>query len=262
MPVQQTDQSDFPRLTLSEVTVRFGGLTALEAVSLEVPAGAAVGVIGPNGAGKTTLFNTICGLVRPSSGTLRIDGGPFTPVPHRLASYSVARTLQGLGLFGGLSVLENVTAALARSGPGLSADLLALPGRRRAESAARDRAMQELEALGIAAYASALPDTLPYGVRKKTALARALVTDPRLLLLDEPAGGLGREDIEELSALIQGIPARGCSVLLVEHHVDMVMAVCDRIAVLDFGRVIAHGTPAEVRTDAAVTEAYLGAGAA
>ncbi|CEA08583.1 Lipopolysaccharide export system ATP-binding protein LptB [Arthrobacter saudimassiliensis] len=262
MHVQHTDRSEPPRLRLRNISVRFGGLTALDSVDLEVAPGRAAGVIGPNGAGKTTLFNTVCGLVRASSGTLELDGAAFTPVPHRLAPLGVSRTLQALGLFEGLTVLENVTAALRPAGTGFLRDLLALPGGARAEKAARERAMQELESLGIASHASALPATLPYGVRKKAALARALATDPRLLLLDEPAGGLGRDDIDELADLIRAIPGRGCSVVLVEHHVDLVMAVCDRITVLDFGRVIADGTAAAVREDPAVTDAYLGAGAA
>ena len=257
MQEQHTDRSEPPRLRLENITVRFGGLTALDAVSVDIPAGRIVGVMGPNGAGKTTLFNVICGVFAPSSGSLELDGHRFTPKPHRLTRHGVARTLQGLGLFPGLSVRQNVMAGLAatsRRGLGL----LALPQSVRDEKRLASRAMQSLDSLGVAGYADALPDTLPYGIRKKVALARALVSEPQLLLLDEPAGGLGHEDIEELAEIIRTVPGNGCSVVLVEHHVDLVMALCDRIAVLDFGRLIAEGTPAEIGADPAVADAYLG----
>jgi branched-chain amino acid transport system ATP-binding protein len=234
-----------PRLAVHGLTVRFGGLTALTDVSLHVDDGEVVGLIGPNGAGKTTLFNAVCGLVAPTAGTVSLAGatGPQpTPRPSRLVGQGVARTLQGLGLFAGLSVLENVVAAS--------------PERRAAE---RLRAAQErLDDLGIGHLASTRPTTLPYPDQKKVALARALVSSPSLLLLDEPAGGLGTEDIAELASLVRQVAASGCAVLLVEHHVDFVMSVCDRVVVLDFGRVIASGSPAEVRDDPAVEEAYLG----
>jgi branched-chain amino acid transport system ATP-binding protein len=183
-------------LVLHQISVRFGGLVALDDVSLRVPPGRTVGVIGPNGAGKTTLFNVVCGFVAPTGGTLSFDGRPLRPRPHRLTRLGIARTLQGVGLFPSLTVLENV--------------LVATPG-------APDRAMAELERCGVAAQAGELPGRLPYAVRKRVALARALVSEPRLLLLDEPAGGLGAEEIEELSELVRGL---SCSVLLVEHHMD------------------------------------------
>ncbi|KAD3436369.1 ATP-binding cassette domain-containing protein [Arthrobacter yangruifuii] len=252
-----TDQSEPPGLRLDGITVRFGGLTALDAVSLDIPAGRIVGIMGPNGAGKTTLFNVICGVFPPTAGNLQLDGHGFTPKPHRLTRSGVARTLQGLGLFPGLTVLQNVTAGLAAdTRRGL--DLLALPGAVARENRLAARAMDALESLGVAGYAAALPDTLPYGICKKVALARALVSEPRLLLLDEPAGGLGHDDIEELAGIIRTVPSDGCSVILVEHHVDLVMEVCDRVAVLDFGRLIAEGTPAHIGADPAVADAYLG----
>ncbi|MEV8508709.1 ABC transporter ATP-binding protein [Actinoplanes sp. NPDC051475] len=224
-------------LALDQIGVRFGGLVALDGVSLRVPPGRTVGVIGPNGAGKTTLFNVVCGFVAPTSGSLTLDGRPLRPRPHRLVRHGIARTLQGVGLFSGLTVLENV--------------LVAAPG-------GTDRAMAALERCGVGPQAKDLPGKLPYALRKRVALARALVAEPRLLLLDEPAGGLGAEEIDELRELIDGLP---CSVLLVEHHMDLVMAVCDEILVLDFGRPVAYGTPAEIRTDEAVADAYLGAAA-
>ena len=231
MPTGEAD----PGLVLHQISVRFGGLVALDGVSLRVPPGRTVGVIGPNGAGKTTLFNVVCGFVAPTGGTLTFDGRPLRPRPHKLTRLGIARTLQGVGLFPSLTVLENV--------------LVAAPG-------AAERALAELERCGVAEHAGKLPGHLPYAVRKRVSLARALVSEPRLLLLDEPAGGLGAEEIEELRELITGLP---CSVLLVEHHMDLVMAVCDEILVLDFGKPVAHGTPDEIRTDEAVADAYLGA---
>ncbi|MFC7247889.1 ABC transporter ATP-binding protein [Catellatospora aurea] len=248
-------------LFLRGIGVRFGGLTALDDVSLEVAPGQVVGVIGPNGAGKTTLFNVVCGLVRPTSGALELNGERLTPAPHRLAGLGIARTLQGVGLFRGLTVLENVMAgATCTARAGFFSGLLGLPRSDRDERRLREEALALLDRFDVAAYAKALPGTLPYAVGKRVALARALAGRPRLLLLDEPAGGLGAQDIEELAALITTLPAEaGCSVMLVEHHMDLVMQVCDRIAVLDFGRLIATGTPQEVRDDPAVAEAYLGA---
>jgi branched-chain amino acid transport system ATP-binding protein len=247
-------------LELRGIGVNFGGLVALDDVSMTVQAGTVVGVIGPNGAGKTTLFNVVCGFVAPTAGTIVLDGSPLRPRPHALSSVGIVRTLQGVGLFRGISVLENVMAgATHTSKAGFFSALLGLPRSDRDERRLRDEAMTLLTELDVAAYAQAWPDTLPYAVRKRVALARALVARPRLLLLDEPAGGLGAEDIEELAALIVNLPARGTSVMLVEHHMDVVMKVCNHIVVLDFGRVIASGTPREVQQNPAVSEAYLGA---
>jgi branched-chain amino acid transport system ATP-binding protein len=244
-------------LAVRSVTVRFGGLVALDEVSLRVPPGEVVGVIGPNGAGKTTVFNVICGFVRPGSGSLTLDGVPLTARPHQLAGLGIARTLQGVGLFGGLTVLENVMAgATVAARTPFAAAALALPGSEREERRLREEAFTRLEELGIAGHADRMPATLPYPVQKRVTLARALAANPRLLLLDEPASGLGPEEVDELADLIRGLT---CTVMLVEHHMDLVMAVCDELVVLDFGRVIAGGTPDAVRDDPAVAEAYLGA---
>ncbi|HEY2439528.1 MAG TPA: ABC transporter ATP-binding protein [Solirubrobacteraceae bacterium] len=246
-------------LAVDEVSVSFGGITALDGVSLSVTKGEVLGVIGPNGAGKTTLFNVICGFVKPSSGTMSWHWKPLTRMrPHRLASLGIARTLQGVGLFAQLSVAENVMAGAERfRRTGVAGALLALPRADRDERALRERALAALERLGCADVAGRLPGELPYAVQKRVALARALVSEPELLLLDEPAGGL---DAAELSTLAQTIDALGGSiaVMLVDHHMDLVTSVCDRVVVLDFGRVIATGEPPAVREDPRVLEAYLG----
>jgi branched-chain amino acid transport system ATP-binding protein len=206
------------------------------------------------------VFNVVCGFVRPQSGTLTWHGKPFQPKPHRLTGLGIARTLQGVGLFAGLTVIENVMAgATHRAEAGIVDALLALPRGDREERRLRAEARDALDRLDVAEYAHKYPGTLPFAVTKRVALARALVSKPKLLLLDEPAGGLGAEDIAELATLIRALPAeQGCAVMLVEHHMDLVMQVCDRIVVLDFGRVIGAGTPQEIRDNPAVTEAYLG----
>jgi branched-chain amino acid transport system ATP-binding protein len=218
-----------------------------------------VGVIGPNGAGKTTLFNVICGFVRPSDGRLEFNGKPLRKHrSHDLARLGIARTLQGIGLFSGMTVLANVTAgATARAGAGLAAGLLVSPRSTREEASLRDSAMQVLTELRIADYANRMPGELPYAIQKQVALARALVNEPALLLLDEPASGLSEGEIAELGSLIRSLRAR-MGIVLVEHHMDFVMSVCDRIVVLNFGRVIASGTPEVVKADPLVTKAYLG----
>lgn len=247
------------RLSVREVTARFGGLTALDRVSFDVAPGEIVGLIGPNGAGKTTMFNIVCGLSRAKSGTVLIDGKP-RPRAHRLAASGVARTFQGLALFPGLTVRQNVMAGLSDGAPGVFSGMLGLPAGRRHLADAAARAHEALDGLGIADTADRHPDDLPYPIQKRVALARALVARPTLLLLDEPAGGLGEDEITELGELIRDVvresPETG--VLFVEHHVDLVMEVSDRIVVLDAGRVIAAGRPAEIRVDPAVAEAYLG----
>ena len=245
------------------LTVRFGGITALDAVSVELAGGEVLGVIGPNGAGKTTLFNVICGFVEAQSGTLEWKGREITKLStDRLAGLGIARTLQGVGLFPGLNVLENVMVGAQRfRRAGFLSALFALPRSDRDERALRERATQALEDLGCGDVATRLPHTLPYPTQKRVALARALVGEPELLMLDEPAGGLGADDLSELAERIRAL--RGSmAVMLVEHRMDLVMSVCDRVVVLDFGRVIAQGDPASVRRDEHVLEAYLGRGAA
>jgi branched-chain amino acid transport system ATP-binding protein len=246
-------------LTIRDVTVSFGGVTALDGVSVAVDTGEVLGIIGPNGAGKTTLFNVICGFVAPDSGALSWRGQPLDDVrPDRLAKLGIARTLQGVGLFAGLTALENVMVGAQRFRRGRFAGaLLALPGSDRDERRLRDRATAALERVGCGELGGRLPTTLPYAMQKRVALARALVCEPQLLLLDEPAGGLSAEELSELAKLIDSL-GNEIGVMLVDHHMDLVTSVCDRMVVLDFGRVIAAGSPPEVRQNPAVLDAYLG----
>jgi len=266
-------------LEVDSVTVRFGGVVALDRVSLRVSPGEIVGVIGPNGAGKTTLFNAVCGFVRPDAGSIRYRGRSLDGVgPHQLASLGIARTLQGLGLWPGLTALENVMVAGRackrakrgsprergdgaghHAGSGLVSALLGLPRADREERALRQRAEGILAELGAGELAGQHPGAIPFGMQKRVALARALIAEPTLLLLDEPASGLSAEELAHLQEVLRGLRAHGqLAVALVEHHMDLVMSLCDRVVVLELGRVIAEGPPAQVQANPAVTEAYLG----
>ncbi|SOE00483.1 branched-chain amino acid transport system ATP-binding protein [Blastococcus haudaquaticus] len=247
------------RLEMTGISVSFGGVAALSDVSLTVEPGQVHGLIGPNGAGKTTLFNVACGLVRPSAGRIVWRDQELRRLkPSQLSGLGISRTLQGVGLFAGLTVLENVMIGAHRHAKaGFFSALLALPTADKDDRLLRERAQQALVELGAESYADRYPGSLPYPVQKRVALARALVAEPDLLLLDEPASGLSEDEMHELGELIRAVTTR-MSVLLVEHHMDLVMRVCDRITVLDSGQQIAAGTPAEVQANPAVTEAYLG----
>ena len=246
-------------LEVRSVTVRFGGITALDDVSLTAAPRRVTGIIGPNGAGKTTLLNVLCGLVRPESGQIQFDGRELTRLrPHKLAALGIARTLQGVGLFDGLSVAENVmVGATIHARAGFWSGLFGLPRSDRDERQLRQLAVEALDRVGAADLADAVPSTLAYGLRKRVALARALVARPRLLLLDEPASGLSENELPELGDLISRL-TDDTSVVVIEHRMDLMMSVCHTITVLDFGKVIADGTPAEVQASPAVTAAYLG----
>jgi branched-chain amino acid transport system ATP-binding protein len=246
-------------LVVDEVSVGFGGVRALDEVSMSVRHGEIVGVIGPNGAGKTTLFNVICGFIRPDIGTLTYEGKPLSHHhPHDLAKLGIGRTLQGVGLCAGLTVLENV---MLGAQPTLHSDIassfLGIWRSSTEERRVAARAREVLARLGAADYASHLPSALPYAVQKKTALARVLCAEPRLLLLDEPASGLSNSEMDELATTI-GDLSNDMAVLLVEHHMDLVMSVCQRLVVLNFGHVIADGTPAQIKGNPEVGRAYLG----
>jgi len=257
-------QTDVPAsqagaLEVRSVTVRFGGITALDDVSLTAAPRRVTGIIGPNGAGKTTLLNVLCGLVRPESGQIWFDGRELTRLrPHKLAALGIARTLQGVGLFDGLSVAENVmVGATSHARAGFWSGLFGLPRSDRDERQLRQLAVEALDRVGAADLADAMLGTLAYGLRKRVALARALVARPRLLLLDEPASGLSESELPELGGLISRL-TDDASVVVIEHRMDLMMSVCHTITVLDFGKVIADGTPAEVQASPAVTAAYLG----
>ena len=251
--------TETPLLELEHVFVHFEGLRALDDVSFDVSLGEIVGLIGPNGAGKTTAFNVACGFVKPSRGHVHYPrAGKSNLHPNQLVGAGVARTLQGVGLFPHCSVLENVMAgAHLRPNGGFIASFFSLPNEVRSERALRQDALAMLERLGIADMASRLPSTIPYGIAKKVSVARALMSAPTLLLLDEPASGLDEAELEDFAQLIVELRST-MGVLLVEHDMEFVMPLVHRLVVLNFGQVIAHGTPADVRKDDAVIAAYLG----
>lgn len=241
-----TDSADSPLLEASEVTVRFEGLAALEAVDLVLFEREILGLIGPNGAGKTTLVNTLTGFQQVSSGRVRLEGADVTNSPaHRLARRGLARTFQGAHLFSDLTVLENIEAGAVGVG--------------RSRREGRRRAWEILGQMGRTDLAHTLAGSLPHGEERRLGIARALVTGPRILIMDEPAAGLNETESDELMGAISSWSSSyGCSVLLIEHDMRMIMRLCDRVQVIDHGSTIAVGTPTEVRADKAVIEAYLG----
>ena len=240
-----------PLLEVVGVTVRFGGLVAVDQVALTASAGTVTGLIGPNGAGKTTLFNVITGLQAPTAGLVLVDGADITraPAPSR-ARLGVARTFQRLEVFGSMTVFDNVLTAAELRRTWADDD-----------TPPREVARAALRRTGVLAYADAMADAVPTGIARLVELARALALQPRLLLLDEPSSGLSPSETDAFAALLTELAAEGTGVLLVEHDVDLVMSVCSTVHVLDFGRLLSVGTPAEVQADPLVQQAYLGVSA-
>lgn len=248
------------RLTVDNATKRFGGLVAVDGVSFEVPTTGVTAVIGPNGAGKTTLFNLISGALEPSSGRVLFEGEDVTRLaPEKRAARGLVRTFQLVKLFADLTAVENVAVgAHLKSRGGLLAALLGTPATRAMERRVDEKSRALLDRVGLGTVADRRADTLSYGRRRLLEVARALAAEPRLLLLDEPAAGLDAEESARLSSLIREVAAEGTSVLLIEHDMQLVMNTADQVVVVDFGRKIAQGSPAEVKADPAVIAAYLG----
>ena len=259
-PVQEAPAPGGRVLEVKNVTLRFGGLTALDDVSFHIDQGEILGLIGPNGAGKTTCFNAVTGVYRPTSGDIQFHGRSIVGLKkHKITQQGIARTFQNIRLFPTMTALENVlVGADARHSTGMFSALFRLPKHRREEQQGHDRAMELLRFMGIHRKADELAANLSYGDQRRLEIARAMATDPKLICLDEPAAGFNPAEKVELMNLIRKVRDQGYTVLLIEHDMKLVMGVTDRIVVLEFGRKIAEGKPAEIRDNPAVIAAYLG----
>jgi branched-chain amino acid transport system ATP-binding protein len=247
-------------LSVNHLRKRFGGVEALCDVTLSIEQGEIYGLIGPNGAGKTSFFNVLTGVYRADGGNIEFDGKPLdAAAPHRVAAAGIARTFQNIRLFGNMSALENVMVGRhVRTRAGIFGAILRNAATRNEEAAIHARARALLDYVGLAGRGDQLARNLPYGDQRRLEIARALATEPRLLALDEPAAGMNATETATLRTLLERIRNDGTTILLIEHDMNLVMGLCDRLAVLDYGRKIAEGTPAAVRENAAVIEAYLG----
>jgi branched-chain amino acid transport system ATP-binding protein len=247
-------------LEVDDVTIRFGGVAALDSVSFDIKEGEILGLIGPNGAGKTTCFNVMTGVYQPTSGTVRFDGQPLTGLKRfTITKLGIARTFQNIRLFRAMTALENVmVGADANSKVGVLNALFRTPLHRRTEAESEREAYELLEFVGVGGRAEELAENLSYGDQRRLEIARAMATKPKLLCLDEPAAGFNPAEKQRLMELIRKVRDQGYTVLLIEHDMRLVMGVTDRIVVLEFGRKIAEGTPAEIRDNPAVIAAYLG----